>query len=303
MPEGGFPIRKSPDQSSFATPRSLSQRTTSFIASQCQGIHRMPLRRLIALIINALHPPPPKETAGDHTTDKTILLRIHPMPARCTPRDPAPSPPRRDGRNPAHNRMNVLFTMSNNPQPEHDRANARAATPPQNPNRTDDATPHAAGKPEWPANPNGGARRDRTDDLMLAKHALSQLSYGPREDAPRQRIGPAKNRPGSQMVGLGRLELPTSRLSSARSNQLSYKPGTAPDPGQHRPAKRHAPRRTPPGQTPGPRTARRLSEKKEKRRRRSPANELRGAPNVLSDPKVEIRDRLSPKQDPVRDHP
>src|SRR4030081_2266183 len=29
-----------------------------------------------------------------------------------------------------------------------------------------------------------------------------------------------------QMVGLGRLELPTSRLSSARSNQLSYKPLT-----------------------------------------------------------------------------
>src|ERR1700740_1642751 len=27
--------------------------------------------------------------------------------------------------------------------------------------------------------PIGGARRDRTDDLMLAKHALSQLSYGP----------------------------------------------------------------------------------------------------------------------------
>ena len=27
-----------------------------------------------------------------------------------------------------------------------------------------------------------------------------------------------------KVVGLGRLELPTSRLSSARSNQLSYKP-------------------------------------------------------------------------------
>jgi hypothetical protein len=54
--------------------------------------------------------------------------------------------------------------------------------------------------------PIGGARRDRTDDLMLAKHALSQLSYGP------------------VMVGLGGLEPPTSRLSSARSNQLSYKP-------------------------------------------------------------------------------
>ena len=34
------------------------------------------------------------------------------------------------------------------------------------------------------ANP-GGARRDRTDDLMLAKHALYQLSYGPsRFDRP-----------------------------------------------------------------------------------------------------------------------
>ncbi len=30
-----------------------------------------------------------------------------------------------------------------------------------------------------------------------------------------------------EMVGLGRLELPTSRLSSARSNQLSYKPESA----------------------------------------------------------------------------
>ena len=30
-----------------------------------------------------------------------------------------------------------------------------------------------------PSHPDGGARRDRTDDLMLAKHALSQLSYGP----------------------------------------------------------------------------------------------------------------------------
>ena len=61
----------------------------------------------------------------------------------------------------------------------------------------------------------GGASRDRTDDLKLAKLALSQLSYGPvSERTP-------------EMVGLGRLELPTSRLSSARSNQLSYKPGTS----------------------------------------------------------------------------
>ena len=31
---------------------------------------------------------------------------------------------------------------------------------------------------------DGGARRDRTDDLMLAKHALYQLSYGPIEVMP-----------------------------------------------------------------------------------------------------------------------
>ena len=48
---------------------------------------------------------------------------------------------------------------------------------------------------------------------MLAKHALSQLSYGPEKEGSH-----------AKMVGLGRLELPTSRLSSARSNQLSYKP-------------------------------------------------------------------------------
>ena len=51
----GFPIRKFLDQSLFAAPQNLSQRTTSFFASQRQGIHRIPLRHLIALIINA-HP-------------------------------------------------------------------------------------------------------------------------------------------------------------------------------------------------------------------------------------------------------
>ena len=43
---------------------------------------------------------------------------------------------------------------------------------------------------------NGGARRDRTDDLKLAKLALSQLSYGPkkvvRNPSPRRPSGLAK---------------------------------------------------------------------------------------------------------------
>ena len=42
----GFPIRKSTDQSLLAAPHGLSQRVTSFIASQRQGIHQMPLETL-----------------------------------------------------------------------------------------------------------------------------------------------------------------------------------------------------------------------------------------------------------------
>ena len=39
----GRPIQKSPDQSSLAAPRGLSQPDTSFIASTSQGIHLWPL--------------------------------------------------------------------------------------------------------------------------------------------------------------------------------------------------------------------------------------------------------------------
>jgi hypothetical protein len=66
---------------------------------------------------------------------------------------------------------------------------------------------------------------------MLAKHALSQLSYGPVPEDECFTLAIEtplfREKPHSiKVVGLGRLELPTSRLSSARSNQLSYKPLT-----------------------------------------------------------------------------
>jgi hypothetical protein len=70
--------------------------------------------------------------------------------------------------------------------------------------------PHSLGRPGF-----GGADRDRTGDPLLAKQVLSQLSYSP-DGVPKPA---AKN-----VVGLGRVELPTSPLSGVRSNQLSYRP-------------------------------------------------------------------------------
>ena len=81
-----------------------------------------------------------------------------------------------------------------------------------------------------PLQEDGGARRDRTDDLMLAKHALYQLSYGPSSLRGRPQLGavidPSSARPRvtQGVVGPGGLEPPTSRLSGVCSNQLSYRP-------------------------------------------------------------------------------
>ena len=87
----------------------------------------------------------------------------------------------------------------------------------------------AAGSPRK----SGGADRDRTDDPLLAKQVLSQLSYSPGSEVRGQKAeGRSQTAARSAccphtsdvMVGLGRFELPTSRLSGVRSNQLSYRP-------------------------------------------------------------------------------
>ena len=71
----------------------------------------------------------------------------------------------------------------------------------------------------------GGGERDRTDDLLLAKQALSQLSYTPISGCcPIGSAVHGKLITISIMVGLRRVELLTSPLSGVRSNQLSYRP-------------------------------------------------------------------------------
>ncbi len=65
-PWRGCPIRTSPDQSLLAAPRGLSQPSTSFIGSWCQGIHRAPL---LARRLDLSNPP----SRQDQCSYKTLL--------------------------------------------------------------------------------------------------------------------------------------------------------------------------------------------------------------------------------------
>jgi hypothetical protein len=180
----------------FAAPHGLSQRTTSFIACACQGIHRTPLLYLITLILNArldrrAHVRPAPERAGTGL-ERPVSRELPVAPDPCGPAL----------------RTTLLFTMSHQQAAGRSTAAANQLLP------TSMHGSHTT---------NGGARRDRTDDLLLAKQALSQLSYGPLKPCP----GTASRTTGrrkADMVGLGRFELPTSPLSGVRSNQLSYRP-------------------------------------------------------------------------------
>ena len=76
----GFPIRRFLDQSSFAAPQDFSQRTTSFIASQRQGIHQMLLRHLITLMIDVRSAKTGHDLKKDltsHFCDVIFLLAKH----------------------------------------------------------------------------------------------------------------------------------------------------------------------------------------------------------------------------------
>jgi hypothetical protein len=116
----GCPIRKFTDHCLFAAPHDLSQRTTSFIASQRQGIHRIPLRHLIALIIDAhrsaakglrsvLEGKPKGSIIKDQfasNTPENVAVMLRPLTEALARRKERRS-----------NRMYFLFTMADNPFP------------------------------------------------------------------------------------------------------------------------------------------------------------------------------------------
>ena len=89
-PKGvGCPIRTSTDQSLLAAPRGFSQRATSFIASWCQGIHRMPFLYSIS------QAPPAKANLGgrDPSCTETILRVCRRLSVAGCQKQPPPSPP------------------------------------------------------------------------------------------------------------------------------------------------------------------------------------------------------------------
>jgi hypothetical protein len=65
----------------------------------------------------------------------------------------------------------------------------------------------SSGRRQRPAGkPSGGARRDRTDDLLLAKQALSQLSYGPVPAGIGRKVGvPTEAATAAKVGGPGKI--------------------------------------------------------------------------------------------------
>ena len=132
----GFPIRRFTDQSLFAAPHDLSQRTTSFIASQRQGIHQTPFRHLIALIAKArLLKIPDRGPYALARKDQFCFKRIRGFKA-VSFMNPRLVARRRRGRSaarlggsrepkrtnlahPAFDRMRFLFTMSDITDAQH----------------------------------------------------------------------------------------------------------------------------------------------------------------------------------------
>ena len=154
----GCPIRRSRDHRSLASPPGFSQRATSFIASQCQGIHQMPFS--LRLIPGGTFVPPHKTAAHRGKSPYAQRPHMKTLLGYALTAAPRGYPPR------SHDKLSLH--PSNNTPPGSPR------TVPRHLLQTPDGAPDGAS--------DGGGERIRTDDLLLAKQALSQLSYTPFRD-------------------------------------------------------------------------------------------------------------------------
>jgi hypothetical protein len=214
-PGVGCPIRRSRDQRSLASPPGFSQRAASFIASQCQGIHQMPFltpipgpaaasqsRRHKAAQHRRAQRPDPALPSAAAQGRSAAAGGTHEDTSRIPRRPPPHSLPRHDAQARHAKRAagrSASVTPSQLPlHPVNQQRNSGSGTtamlpsPPPDPKpalRTPAPPGHASPPPAVPGGGAwwrclvavpGGGERDRTDDLLLAKQALSQLSYTPR---------------------------------------------------------------------------------------------------------------------------
>ena len=217
----GCPIRRSRDQRALASTPGFSQRATSFIASRCQGIHQMPLpQRLIA------RNPSLAETSSAH--NKPSREDTHPKKpeARTQKAKPAPAfdihtssaftESHPNHRHHADSRKRLRLTPSSlcqrsrrkGPRPpaqtRHSRSLYARPAVPLSPRKRAAAAACDFGCAETlrsrgsrrtiNRSRGGGGDRNRTDDLLLAKQALSQLSYTPQFFARQRRAKILKRR-------------------------------------------------------------------------------------------------------------
>ena len=170
----GFPIRTSADQRSLASPRGFSQRATSFIASWCQGIHRTLFSHSTSPHTHphAVPSAPTQQPLPDHqasastTTDAYTAQQTFIMPTTLYLHTNPDSPVKTARPHPATplkaqpNRQFVL------------RSHAPRKAPALNQVSADN-------NQKTPSQPHHGGDRIRTDDPLLAKQMLYQLSYAP----------------------------------------------------------------------------------------------------------------------------
>ena len=152
------------DQSLFPAPHGLSQGITSFIASCCQGIHQTPFSRLIRSRESRAFPDQKRTLVRSwFSPDAVSVLDLDNVAGRDDPRKTPHAGP-----------ATLMFLMS-----LHDVSlNRPAALRPLEDGfvRLDGQAADRCLAVKSPEHGNGGACRDRTDDPLLAKQVLSQLS-------------------------------------------------------------------------------------------------------------------------------
>ena len=180
----GCPIRTSLDHSLLAAPQGLSQRATSFIASWRQGIHPMPL--------SCSPLPRPAPTRGRPEPGSGPLSTIH-THSQHPWRTPGPAPPARaphsalansrSDPSPARHPRGAPFPIHHTKTTSQALARQPRPAPPQGPDQGS-LIPTAAARTQASQHPGDG--RSRTGDPLLAKQALSQLSYVPQKQTPKR---------------------------------------------------------------------------------------------------------------------